>query len=81
MISLPAARWSAPPSCEWLYAGIYRLSLKKGTRKSRRNAKEYYEGPITRSGDYDALTMPWVSAYLIKSALVCRLRWSMICPL
>jgi hypothetical protein len=27
------------------------------------------------------LTMPWVSAYLIKSALVCKLRWSMICPL
>ena len=34
-----------------------------------------------RSVAYDALTMPWVSAYLIKSAVVRRLRWSMICPL
>jgi hypothetical protein len=50
--------------------------------KSRRDVRKFSEGARERSVDYgEEETMPWVSAYLIKSAVVLRLRCSMICPL
>jgi hypothetical protein len=82
VILAPIYRWKGSLDQGSRNVASWRRRVSSEGWKSRRDVRKFSEGAREQSVDYgEEETMPWVSAYLIKSAVVLRLRWSMICPL